>query len=94
MPSESAETEAVIEIWVQPRASRNEVVGRQGGALKIRVAAPPVDGEANEALLRFIAKSLGLPRRAVAIVRGASGRRKSVRVRGLAPDQVAERLGV
>ena len=94
MPSRSAEAEAVIDVWVQPRASRDEVVGRQGGAVKIRVAAPPVEGEANEALLRFLAKKLGLPRRAIEIVHGASGRRKSVKVRGLAPGEVAQRLGV
>jgi uncharacterized protein (TIGR00251 family) len=94
MPSRPAEAEALIEIWVQPRASRNEVAGRRGEAVKIRVAAPPVDGEANETLLQFVAKKLGLPRTAVAIVRGEAGRRKSIRVRGLETDEVAERLGV
>ncbi len=76
-----------LELQVQPRASRTEVIGPHGGALKIRLAAPPVDGEANEELVRFLAKLLGVPKRAVEVVGGATAKRKRVRVLG--PD-VAE----
>ena len=72
-----------LHLQVQPRASRTEVVGPHGGALKIRLAAPPVDGEANDELVRFLAKVLGVPRSAVEIVSGETGRRKRVRVAGV-----------
>lgn len=77
---------------MQPRAARSEVAGRHGDAIKIRVAAPPVDGEANEALVRFLAKILGVPRSAVSITAGQAGRRKRVRVEGLTVAQVEARL--
>lgn len=73
-----------VRVFIQPRASRNEVAGRHGDALRIRVAAPPVDGAANEALCRFIAGLCRVPVSAVAIEKGVSGRRKIVCIRGLA----------
>ena len=82
-----------IRVRVQPRSSRCEVVGEHGGALKVRVAAPPVDGAANEELVRFLARCLGVPRSALELVRGTTGRNKVLRVRGLSPQECAERLG-
>ena len=73
---------ARLAIRVQPRASRTEVAGRHGDAIRIRLAAPPVDGAANEALIRFLAERLGVRRDAVTIVTGATGRTKTVEVRG------------
>lgn len=81
-----------ISLHIQPRASRTEVIGAHGDALKIRLAAPPVDGEANEELVRFLAKRLGLPKSAVTIVRGATGRKKVVRVDGLGAESVRSAL--
>ena len=81
-----------IALQIQPRASRTELVGAHGDAFKIRLAAPPVDGEANEELLRFLAKTLGVPKSAVTIVRGATGRRKVVRVDGLGAESVRSAL--
>ncbi len=81
-----------LDVWVQPRASRDEVAGVQGDALKLRVAAPPVEGEANEAVVRLLAKATGLPRTAVEIVRGRSGRRKTVRLQGLEVAEARSRL--
>ncbi|MGH7674010.1 MAG: DUF167 domain-containing protein [Gemmatimonadales bacterium] len=66
-----------------PRARQTAVAGLHGDAIKIRVAARPVDGAANAELLRFLAARLGLPRSAVTIVSGAARRRKTVDVRGL-----------
>lgn len=83
-----------LTLRVQPRASRSEVVGRHGEALKLRLAAPPVDGAANEALVRFLAETLDVPRSALTIVAGSSSRSKVVDVAGLAPAEVARRLGV
>jgi hypothetical protein len=81
-------------VYVQPRASRTEVVGWQGDALKIRLAAPPVDGAANRALVRFLAKMLAVSSREVTIVAGASSRRKRVAVSSLTQRQALQRLGV
>jgi len=72
----------VLEILVQPRASRTRVVGEHDGRLKIQLAAPPVDGEANQALVEFLAEALGVRKGDVAIDRGLTGRRKTVRVTG------------
>jgi uncharacterized protein (TIGR00251 family) len=73
---------AELDVVVQPRASRTRVVGEHGGRLKLQLAAPPVDGEANAALVAFLAEALGVRRAEVAIVRGETGRRKTVRVAG------------
>jgi hypothetical protein len=83
-----------LKVRVQPRAARTVIVGEHGGALKIRVNAPPVDGAANEALVRFLAEQLGVRRAAVTISGGASGRAKVIRVAGITPEQAATRLGL
>lgn len=69
-------------VHVQPRAARTEVAGVHGGALKVRLQAPPVDGAANEALVDYLAEQLGVPGRGVRIVAGASSRAKTVEVDG------------
>lgn len=69
-----------FDVRVQPRASRNEVAGMQNGALRVRLHAPPVEGAANEALLKFLAVELGVPRRDIRIVSGFSSRNKVVEV--------------
>lgn len=75
-------------VRVQARASRDELAGERAGALLLRLKAPPVEGAANAALVRFLAKSLGVPVSAVEILRGASRRNKLVRVRGVRAAQV------
>ena len=81
-----------LTLQLQPRASRTEVVGAHGDAIKLRVAAPPVDGAANAELIRFLAKTLGVAKAQVTIVSGATGRRKKVRVSGVAIDIVRAAL--
>lgn len=76
-------------VRVQPRARKDELVGERTGALVVRLKAPPVEGAANAALVRFLAKSLGVPVSAVEILRGASQRNKLVRVLGVRGPQVA-----
>jgi len=78
-------------VRVQPRASRSEVCGVHGDALKVRLAAPPVDGAANDALVALLADELAIARRAIRIVAGGSSRSKTVEVEGIDPDSV-ERL--
>lgn len=79
----------VLELHIQPGASKTSVEGLHGDRLKLRLAAPPVDGEANRALVRFLADRLSVPQRDVEILRGASGRRKTVQVRGAGPGAAA-----
>lgn len=77
-----------VSIHVQPRAARSEIVGLHGAALKVRLQAPPVDGAANEALVTLLAERLGVARRAVRVVAGASSRAKTVEVDGTTEDAV------
>ena len=72
--------ERVLEVWVQPRASRNEIVGYRNHFLHLRVTAPPVEGEANQSVKRLLAEALGIPPSRVEILKGDKGRRKKVRV--------------
>ena len=82
-----------INVRVQPRASRNEITGFDAeGVLKVRVTAPPADGQANDAVERAIADALGLGRTAVQIVRGATARSKVVEVDGLSEDEIRQRI--
>ncbi|HEU4955617.1 MAG TPA: DUF167 domain-containing protein [Gemmatimonadales bacterium] len=83
-----------LTLRVQPRASRNAIVGLHGQSIRIRLTAPPVDGAANEALVAFLAERLGVSAAVVELVRGHGSRDKFVEVTGLAPEEVARRLGL
>jgi uncharacterized protein len=74
-------------VRVQPRASRSQIAGEIDGMLKIRVAAPPVEGEANEELIRLIAKLFEIPRANVALIAGQSSKNKLVRVSGISLER-------
>ncbi len=80
----------VLALHVQPGAKRTEAAGEHGGALRIRLAAPPVDGKANAELVRFLADAFDVPQRQVTILRGETSRQKSVRIDAPAarPDRV------
>lgn len=81
----------LISVHAQPGARKSEVVGLHGDALKIRIASPPVEGRANEALIAFVAKALGLPRAKVSLVRGGSSRQKTLLI--ASPDIDPAMLG-
>jgi uncharacterized protein (TIGR00251 family) len=83
-----------LAVRVIPRARRTEIAGRRGDALLVRLAAPPVDGAANEALLLFLSERLGVPRRRLALVRGAASRDKVIEVEGMSAAEVRRRLGL
>jgi len=85
---------AVISVHVQPKASRTHCAGFHGVAVKVRVAAPPSDGAANDELCRFFARTCGLPLSAVEILSGASSRRKRILVRGRSAEQVLAQLAL
>ena len=82
-----------LELKVIPNAPRDEVLGWQGNVLRVKIHAPPLDGRANEALTDFLAQRLGLPRRAVTLVRGGRTRHKVDRIDGLTLDEARRRLG-
>lgn len=81
-----------VEVRVIPRASRTALAGERDGALVVRLAAPPVDGKANAALLAFLARTLDLPPRRVSLVHGDAARQKRVLIAGLTLDDVRRRL--
>jgi len=83
---------AILTVHVQPNASHTACVGVHGNALKIRIAAPPVDGAANKELIRFLASELALPVSSVQIESGAGGRQKRVRLCGMSVEQVMVHL--
>ncbi len=81
-----------MRLRVQPRASRDAIVGWRDGALRVSVSAPPVEGEANRALGVLLARALGVPPSAVRVVRGTRGRDKLVRIEGVTDEQIRARL--
>jgi uncharacterized protein (TIGR00251 family) len=83
-----------LTVRLQPRARRDEVVGERDGVVVIRVTAPPVDGKANQALCRLIAKKAGVAPSRVEIVRGHTAREKVIRVAGVDDDALRAALGV
>jgi uncharacterized protein len=82
----------LLDVLVAPRASRNRVVAIHDNRLKIQLTAPPVEGQANEALVRFLAEELDVAKAQLSIVGGASSRRKTVRIAGVFPQKVILRL--
>jgi len=85
---------AAFAVRVVPRAKKNEIVGVQGNALKVKLTAPPVGGAANEALIDLLVERLGVRRSQVEIVAGLKSRAKMVSGTGLTPAEVQERLGL
>ena len=81
-----------LRLRVAPGAARARVVGRHGDAWKVRVAAPPEGGRANDAVVRLLADTLALPREAVTLVSGHTGRDKIVELTGVEPEQIERRL--
>ena len=82
-----------LRLHIQPGAKKTEVTGLHGEALKIRLAAPPVDGKANACLIAFLADRLGVAKATITLVSGDTSRAKRVRISGVAPALVRERLG-
>ena len=84
---------AAFAVRVMPRAKKNEISGRHGNAIKVRLTAPPVEGAANEALIDLLAEKLGVRVNQIEILAGHASRDKIVCVIGLTPQEVEERLG-
>ena len=82
-----------LSVRLTPRAPREEIAGFEGETLRVRVTAPPVEGRANRALVRLLAKRLGLPRGAVRVVTGQTSRSKVVAIDGLDAAELRRRIG-
>jgi len=83
---------AALECHIQPGATRGRILGDYDGKLKIAVAAPPVDGKANQALIAFLSKELGVAKSRIKLVRGESSRSKRLVIGGLSPDELRHML--
>ncbi len=80
-----------LKVRIQPKASRDEIVGPQGGDLKVRITAPPAEGKANAHLVRFMARVFGVPRARITLVSGERGRSKRLRIE--APARLPDIIG-
>jgi uncharacterized protein len=85
---------ATVCVRVVPRSSKEGVAGFEGGVVRIRLNAPPVEGKANAALLRFLSKAVGVPRNRITLVTGERGRSKIVRVAGVTREALMTALGL
>jgi uncharacterized protein (TIGR00251 family) len=85
----AADGRITLTLHIQPGAKKTEFAGRHGDALKIRLAAPPVDGKANEALVKFIAATLHLPKSSVMLKSGQTSRRKVLEISGAESSEIA-----
>lgn len=83
---------ATLSLHVQPSAKKSECAGLHGEALKIRLAAPPVDGKANEALLRFLAQRLAIPRQQISLKSGQTSRQKVIEIESVTAERLATLL--
>jgi uncharacterized protein (TIGR00251 family) len=94
IPIRDTPSGATFRVTVHPRAKKNAITGEVGDALKLALTAPPVEGRANQACIKFLAEVLNVPRSSVTIAAGESSRNKVVHVRGLAAAKVEARLQV
>lgn len=85
---------AVLSLKVTPRSSRSEIIGSLGAELRIKIAAPPVDGAANAALIALFSDLLDHSKSRIRMARGSSSRHKQLTVEGLAAEEIVKRLGV
>ena len=84
----------ILPVRAVPRASKNEIQGVHGDALKVRLQAPPVEGKANLALIRVLSDELGIPRAQLSIATGETGRNKAVLITGISKTELLKRLSL
>jgi hypothetical protein len=92
-----SEAGTTMDLYVQPKAGKNELAGVQEGLLKVRLAAPPVEGEANKECIKFLARVFDVPKSRLEIIRGHKSRRKTILVRGISSEcaqNILKQLGV
>ena len=79
----------IFKVYLQPKSSKNEVVGPYRDGIKVKVTAPPVEGKANEALIRFLAKELGVSPSSIEIINGQHSREKTLKISGISHGAVS-----
>ena len=94
IPVRESDDGVTFAVKTHPRARKNAITGELGGALKLSLTSPPVDGRANEACVEFFAKLLKAPRSSVTIASGQTSRQKVIRVSGLSAEEVRKRIGI
>ena len=84
----------IMGIKVQPRASRNQLIGEQDGCLKVKLTAPPVEGEANQALINYLARLLAIPKKNIKLLKGETSRHKLIEISGLSSAELLDKLNL
>jgi uncharacterized protein (TIGR00251 family) len=83
----------ILEIKVQPRSAKNEIAGEQAGALKIKLTAAPVDGEANQALIKFLSDVFKVPKKNIMLLKGETSRHKLIEIKGISKELMLQKIG-
>lgn len=91
---EESDGGVILSVKVVPGSSRTTIAGVLGGMLKVKVAAPPEKGKANKCLIEFLAEQLGVNKNAVSIIHGQTGPLKRIKVIGISPETLSERVGL
>ena len=84
--------EVIFKVYLQPKASKNEIVGSYRDGIKVKITAPPVEGKANEALVRFLAKELGVSPSCIEITRGHHSREKTLKISGNMDQELVKKI--
>ena len=84
--------EVIFKVYLQPKASKNEIVGSYRDGIKVKITAPPVEGKANEALIRFLAKELGVSPSCIEITRGQHFREKTLKISGNVDQELLKKI--
>jgi len=82
----------ILKIYLQPKSSKNEIVGPYRDGIKVKVTAPPIEGKANESLIRFLAKEFGIPPSSIEILKGLHAREKTLRISGILNQESLKKL--
>lgn len=90
MITEQKDGSILLSVYIQPGASKSEIVGPHNGSLKIRIQSPPVDGKANDALIEFLSNLLKVSKRSIEVVKGQTQRNKVVKITGASLKQISE----
>lgn len=86
--------EIILKVYLQPKSSKNEVVGPYREGIKVKITAPPIEGKANEALVRFLARELGVSPSSIEITRGQHSREKTVKISGNVDQELVKKIGI
>lgn len=89
---EEGDNQSLLTLYVQPRASKNKLAGLHGNALKLYITSPPIDGQANKAVIALLAKILHLPKSSITIVAGDKSRTKQIRITGMSFSELENML--